>query len=58
MSKIKIIRATTVPMSLDAFCNGMLKELSFFAKHKLQASGILKDVKSVVGMVILCKKQQ
>ena len=24
----KIIRATTVPMSLDAFCNGMLKELS------------------------------
>ena len=28
MSKIKIIRATTVPMSLDAFCNGMLKELS------------------------------
>lgn len=25
---IKIIRATTVPMSLDAFCNGMLKELS------------------------------
>ena len=29
MSKrIKIIRATTVPMSLVAFCNGMLKELS------------------------------
>ncbi|SEA75020.1 Glycosyltransferase involved in cell wall bisynthesis [Xylanibacter ruminicola] len=27
-NKIKIIRATTVPMSLDAFCNGMLKELS------------------------------
>ena len=26
--KNKIIRATTVPMSLDAFCNGMLKELS------------------------------
>lgn len=25
---LKIIRATTVPMSLDAFCNGMLKELS------------------------------
>ena len=25
---IKIIRAATVPMSLDAFCNGMLKELS------------------------------
>ncbi len=25
---IKIIRATTVPMSLDAFCKGMLKELS------------------------------
>ena len=25
---VKIIRATTVPMSLDAFCNGMLKELS------------------------------
>ena len=25
---IKIIRATTVPMSLDAFCNGMLRELS------------------------------
>lgn len=24
----KIIRATTVPMSLDAFCKGMLKELS------------------------------
>lgn len=28
MGMIKIIRATTVPMSLDAFCNGMLKELS------------------------------
>ena len=28
MSGIKIIRATTVPMSLEAFCNGMLKELS------------------------------
>ena len=28
MDKIKIIRATTIPMSLDAFCNGMLKELS------------------------------
>lgn len=26
--KVKIIRATTVPMSLNAFCNGMLKELS------------------------------
>lgn len=26
--KIKIIRATTVPMSLNAFCNGVLKELS------------------------------
>ena len=26
--KKKIIRATTVPMSLDAFCKGMLKELS------------------------------
>lgn len=26
--KIKIIRATTVPMSLNAFCKGMLKELS------------------------------
>lgn len=26
--KYKIIRATTVPMSLKAFCNGMLKELS------------------------------
>jgi len=26
--KKKIIRATTVPMSLEAFCNGMLKELS------------------------------
>lgn len=25
---IKIIRATTVPMSLEAFCKGMLKELS------------------------------
>lgn len=25
---IKVIRATTVPMSLYAFCNGMLKELS------------------------------
>ena len=25
---IKIIRATTVPMSLDAFCKGMLRELS------------------------------
>ena len=28
MEKVKIIRATTVPMSLNAFCNGMLKELS------------------------------
>ncbi len=28
MYKIKIIRATTVPMSLEAFCKGMLKELS------------------------------
>lgn len=26
--KDKIIRATTVPLSLDVFCNGMLKELS------------------------------
>ena len=26
--KLKIIRATTVPMSLDAFCKGMLRELS------------------------------
>lgn len=28
MRKKKIIRATTVPMSLNAFCKGMLKELS------------------------------
>ena len=28
MVKNKIIRATTVPLSLDVFCNGMLKELS------------------------------
>ena len=28
MNKVKIIRATTVPVSLDTFCNGMLKELS------------------------------
>ena len=28
MNKPKIIRATTVPISLNAFCNGMLKELS------------------------------
>lgn len=28
MSKKKIIRATTVPMSLTGFCTGMLKELS------------------------------
>lgn len=28
MSKIKIIRATTVPESLDTFCKGMLWELS------------------------------
>jgi glycosyltransferase involved in cell wall biosynthesis len=27
-NKVKIVRATTVPMSLDAFCKGMLKELS------------------------------
>ena len=27
-NKMKIIRATTVPISLNAFCNGMLKELS------------------------------
>ena len=27
-NKVKIIRATTIPMSLDAFCNGMLRELS------------------------------
>ena len=26
--KVKIIRATTVPMSLESFCSGMLKELS------------------------------
>lgn len=26
--RIKIVRATTVPMSLNAFCKGMLKELS------------------------------
>lgn len=28
MNKIKIVRVTTVPMSLEAFCCGMLKELS------------------------------
>lgn len=28
MEKKKIIRATTIPMSLKAFCDGMLKELS------------------------------
>lgn len=28
MKTIKIIRATTVPMSLNAFCKGMLRELS------------------------------
>lgn len=28
MDKVKIIRATTVPSTLDVFCNGMLKELS------------------------------
>lgn len=28
MKKFKIIRATTVPMSLNAFCKGMLRELS------------------------------
>lgn len=28
MNKIKIVRATTVPESLDAFCKGMLRELS------------------------------
>ena len=28
MNKIKIIRATTVPQSLNAFCKGMLRELS------------------------------
>lgn len=28
MSKIKIIRATTVPVSLNAFCSGILHELS------------------------------
>lgn len=28
MAKKKIIRVTTVPMSLNAFCDGMLKELS------------------------------
>ena len=27
-NRIKILRATTIPLSLDAFCNGMLKELS------------------------------
>lgn len=26
--KKKIIRATTIPLSLNAFCNGLLKELS------------------------------
>lgn len=28
VKSIKIIRATTVPLSLNAFCNGMLRELS------------------------------
>ena len=28
MNNVKIIRVTTVPMSLNAFCKGMLKELS------------------------------
>ena len=28
MNKIKVIRATTVPESLDTFCKGMLRELS------------------------------
>jgi glycosyltransferase involved in cell wall biosynthesis len=28
MKKLKIIRATTVPLSLDIFCNGLLKSLS------------------------------
>lgn len=28
MGKLKIVRATTVPLSLNAFCKGMLKELS------------------------------
>ena len=28
MERVKIIRSTTVPMSLNAFCRGMLKELS------------------------------
>lgn len=28
MNKFKIIRATTVPLSLNTFCKGMLKELS------------------------------
>ena len=27
-NRIKILRASTIPMSLDVFCNGMLKELS------------------------------
>lgn len=28
MEKVKIIRATTIPMSLNVFCNGMLSELN------------------------------
>ena len=32
---IKIIRATTIPMSLDTFCKGMLKEMS--AKYEVVA---------------------
>lgn len=42
----KIIRATTVPMSLNAFCNGMLKELS--EKYEVVAlSSPGKDLKEV-----------
>lgn len=43
---IMIIRATTVPMSLDAFCNGMLKELS--QKYEVIALSSLGDELEVV----------
>ena len=47
MSKPKIIRATTVPMSLNAFCKGMLRELS--EKYEVVAVSSPEEDLEIVG---------
>lgn len=47
---IKIIRATTVPQSLDAFCNGMLRELS----EKYEVVGVSSPGKALED-IALCE---